>query len=124
MREFLRNAFALDDSKSCEPTVEQREVLEKLAAEIARRAMTGPALAFLEMSRPLNAVGSAALTFFAPFASVFATPQKIKHLAEFLEQRGSVDVLVGMIEAAEAARRSNDQPSDSVGKEDSPTDHS
>ena len=105
MREFMRNAFALDDGKPCEPTDQQREVLEKLAAEVARRAMSGPALVFLEMSRPLNTIGAAAVTFFAPIASIIAHPASVKHFAEFLEKRGSVDVLVRMIEAAEAARR-------------------
>ena len=56
MKEFLRNAFALDDGKPCEPTPAQRAVLEKLAGEVARRRLTGPAVAFLEMSRPLNGI--------------------------------------------------------------------
>ena len=47
MKEFFRNAFALDDGKPCESSPEQRAVLERLSAEIAKRRMTGPALAFL-----------------------------------------------------------------------------
>ena len=60
MREFLRNAFALDDGTPCEPTDEQRAVLTRLVDEVTRRRMTGPALAFLEMSRPLGALGAVA----------------------------------------------------------------
>lgn len=105
MREFLRNAFALDDGRPCEPTDAQRAILERLVAEVVRRRMTGPAVAFLEMSRPMNALGSAAVHFFTPVASVLANPESMRHFAEFLEKRGSVDVLARMIESAEAARR-------------------
>ena len=101
MREFLRNAFALDDGKPCEPSPEEREVLEKLAAEVARRRLTGPAITFLEMSRPLNSLGAAAIHFFTPIASTLASPVALKRFAEFLDKRGSVDVLCRMLEAAE-----------------------
>jgi hypothetical protein len=104
MRDFLRNAFALDDGKPCEPSPEERALLEKLAAEIARRRMTGPAVTFLEMSRPMNGLGAAAIHFFSPLASTLASPVALKRFAEFLEKRGSVDVLCGMLEAAERAR--------------------
>ncbi|MFM1822466.1 MAG: hypothetical protein RI967_732, partial [Planctomycetota bacterium] len=69
MREFLRNAFALDDGKPCAPSDDERAVLEPLAAEVVRRRMTAPALAFLEMSRPLNGLGAAAVHFFTPLAA-------------------------------------------------------
>jgi len=103
MREFLRNAFALGDAnnKPCEPTDEQRALLAKLCAEVARRRMTGPALTFLEMSRPLNTLGAAAIHFFTPLASTLANPVALRQFAEFLDQRGSVDVLCQMLETAE-----------------------
>jgi len=101
VRDFLRNAFALDDGRTCEPTPGQREVLERLVAEVVRRRLSGPALAFLEMSRPLNALGAAAVQFFAPIASTLASPVALKEFAEFLERRGSVDVLCRLIESAE-----------------------
>lgn len=104
MREFLRNAFALDDGKPCAPTDDERAVLERLAAEVVRRRMAGPALAFLEMSRPLNGLGAAAVHFFTPLASVLANPVALRRFAEFLERRGSVEWLATAIERAEAAR--------------------
>ena len=79
-------------------------MLERLADEIARRRMTGPALAFLEMSRPLNSLGASAIHFFTPIASSLANPVALKHFAEFLDQRGSVDLLCNIIEAAQTRR--------------------
>jgi hypothetical protein len=106
MRKFLRNAFALDDGKPCEPSPEERVLLEKLSREVARRRLTGPAVTFLEMSRPMNALGAAAIHFFTPLASTLADPVALKRFAEFLDRRGSVDVLCGMLEAAERERES------------------
>lgn len=103
MKEFFRNAFALDDGKPCEPTPAQRAVLEKLAGEVARRRLTGPAIAFLEMSRPLNGLGAAVIQFFTPVAATLANPESLREFAEFLEKRGSVDYLCRTLEAAEAA---------------------
>jgi tetratricopeptide (TPR) repeat protein len=80
---------------------EQRALLAKLCTEVARRRMTGPALTFLEMSRPLNTLGAAAMHFFTPLASTLANPVALRQFAEFLDQRGSVDVLCQMLETAE-----------------------
>lgn len=104
MKDFLRNAFALDDGKPCEPTPGQRAVLEKLVAEIAKRRMAGPAIAFLEMSRPLNGVGAAVIQFFTPLAATLADPVALRELGEFLEKRDSIGYLSRMLESAEAER--------------------
>jgi len=104
VKEFLRNAFAVDDGKPCEPTEAQRAILEKLTREVARRRLTGPAIAFLEMSRPLNGLGAAVVQFFTPVAATLANPESLREFAEFLEKRGSVDYLCRMLESAEAAR--------------------
>jgi hypothetical protein len=52
----------------------------------------------LEMSRPLNFVGSQAMHFLTPFLSVFTNTQGYQQLAEFLEQRGSIDTICIAIE--------------------------
>jgi len=104
MREFLRNAFAIESDKPVEPSPEDRAVLDRVVDEVVRRRMAAPALAFLEMSRPLNTIGSAAIHFLTPMASVLANPLTLKVFAEFLERRGSVECLCRLIEEAEARR--------------------
>jgi hypothetical protein len=105
VREFLRNAFALDDGKPCAPSDDERAILERLVDEVVRRRLAAPALAFLEMSRPLNVVGAAVIHFFTPIAAVLTNPVHLRRFADFLERRGSVDYLCRMIERAEEMRR-------------------
>jgi hypothetical protein len=50
-----------------EPTEEQREALvEAVAREIRLRGLTGPAVHFLEASRPYRPLGAPAMLFFDP----------------------------------------------------------
>lgn len=104
MKDFFRNAFALDDGKPCEPTPAQRAVIERVAGEVVRRRMAGPAIAFLEMSRPLNGLGAAVIQFFTPVAATLANPESLRDFAEFLEKRGSVDFLCRTLEESERTR--------------------
>jgi hypothetical protein len=99
---WLQHAFAVDPPGPAEPTEPQREVTERLCREVVRRRMTTPALMALEMSRPLNYLGSQALVFFRPFLQAITDADGHRHLAEFLEHRGSVEYLCRHIEALEA----------------------
>jgi hypothetical protein len=50
-----------------EPTDEQRtELVEEAAREIQLRGLSGPAVRFLEASRPYRALGANAMVFFDP----------------------------------------------------------
>jgi hypothetical protein len=50
-----------------EPTEEQRsELVEEVAREIQLRGLTGPAVQFLQASRPYRALGANAMLFFDP----------------------------------------------------------
>jgi hypothetical protein len=99
--DWLKHAFAVEKPGPAEPTDEQRETVDRLCTEIVRRQMTTPALMFLEMSRPLNFVGSQALHFFAPFISAVSDAPGHRHLAAFLEKRGSIDYICRRIEELE-----------------------
>jgi hypothetical protein len=49
--------------------IEDKDFLTKLAEEVKSRRLTTPAIFFLEMTRPLNFVGSQAMVFFGPIIS-------------------------------------------------------
>lgn len=94
---WLRHAFAADDGP-LNPTPEQAALVERFAQEVVRRGLVTPALAFLEMSQPLNYVTSQMLTFFGPILSTFSDSRAPAQFAELLEHRGSVDYLCRTIE--------------------------
>lgn len=110
---WLKHAFAVDPPGPAEPSEEQRAAVETVCREIIRRRLVTPALAFLEMARPLNFLGSQALHFLGPFLSVLgeqqAAPEAHKHLAQFLERRGSIDYICARIEDLEAAADSSEE---------------
>jgi hypothetical protein len=100
---WLKHAFAVEREFS--PTAEELALAERLVREIVRRELTLPALAFLEMSRPLNSLGAHALHFFTPVLSVLFDSRQCTQLAEFLDRRGSVDWLCNRLEELTSVNR-------------------
>ncbi len=111
--QWLKHAFAVDPPGPAQPTDDQRAAVETVCHEIVRRRLVTPSLVFLEMARPLNFLGAQTLHFLSPFLSVLserqATPDAHKHLAQFLERRGSIDYICGRIEDLEAAAIPNEE---------------
>lgn len=97
---WLKHAFAVESGPAV-PNDVQRAAIDRVCREVVRRRLTVPALAFLEMSRPLNYVGSQALIWFQPFLSVFTDSESPRQFAAFLEQRGSIEYVCQRIEAIE-----------------------
>ncbi len=95
---WFRHAFALDPPPPLAPSEEERAIVDRLARIVAERQMTVPAIAFLEMSRPLNRIAAQTLVFFEPVASVALTGDDYKRFARFLERSGSIDYLCRRIE--------------------------
>ena len=100
--QWLKHAFAVDPQGPVEPTEQQRTVVDRVCREVVRRGMVTPALMFLEVSRPLNYLGSQAMHFFAPIVSMATDVEGYEQFAAFLEQRGSIDYLWRRIEELEA----------------------
>ena len=106
--QWLKHAFAADDGP-LKPTPEQAALVDRLAREVVRRGMTVPALAFLEMSQPLNYVTAQAIRFFSPMIGAVADTSAHRQLAELLEHRGAIDYICRAIERAQAeSQRSSD----------------
>lgn len=115
---WFKHAFAVKPSLP-EPTEEQRLLVDRVCREIVRRRMAAPALAFLEMSRPLNFLGAQALHFLAPIISLVVEDSQHRAFAEFLERRDSVDILCRRIETLEAESKAT--PSDESTSDESTT---
>ena len=96
--QWLKHAFAVDPPGPAEPTDAQRQAIDRLVDEVIRRQLATPTLMALEMSRPLNFIGSQAMHFFTPFVSVFANTRGYRHFAEFLELRGAIPYICDAIE--------------------------
>ena len=102
----LRHAFAVDGEK-VEPTPEQSAAVDAFARWVARRGMTSPILLMLESSKPLNWTAQG-LHFADPVLGAVLramTAEQVRHLATFLEHRGSIDFITARIEAIDAEQR-------------------
>jgi hypothetical protein len=104
LREILTNAFAVDPAGPAEPTDAERPIVDRLCQEVVKRRMTAPALLALECSKPMNYLGSQAMHFFQPMASVLVSPKHWDSFAAFLERRGSLEHLARRIEDLERER--------------------
>jgi len=107
---WLKHAFAVDPPGPAEPTEEQRAAVDKICREIVRRHLTTPALLFLEMSRPLNYIGSQTMHFFQPLIGVLTDSKGPEHFALFLEKRGSIEYICRRIEDLEAEATECEKP--------------
>jgi hypothetical protein len=118
VRSWLKHAFAVDAPGEARPTPEQEPPVDWLARQIARRHLTTPGLIALEMCRPLNWIIAQGMHFSEP--AVWAvTPdafsEHYRHLAAFLERRGSIEHLCRRLEAMESeysARERGNTPTD------------
>lgn len=114
MKQWLRDAFAVDPPGPAQPTDAQQPVIDAVCREIVRRGLATPALMFLEMSRPLNYVGSQAMGFLQPIVAAVIDTRKYSLFAAFLERRGSIEYFSSRIEAFEQERAVPSTPADGV----------
>jgi len=100
-RAGLLHAFAVQPEN--QPlTIEDVQLLERIAEEIVNRRMTAPATLFLESMGPMNFLGSQALHFIAPIIACVCNAQEIEQVARLLERRDTVTRLIAIIEAKSA----------------------
>ncbi|MCG3127788.1 MAG: hypothetical protein CHACPFDD_02660 [Phycisphaerae bacterium] len=104
---WLKHAFAVDPPGPATPSELERGLIERLVEELVRRRLTTPAVMMLECSRPLNYIGSQAMTFFGPIAELIFPRAEYRAVAAFLERRGSIEYICQRLEAkdAELSRR-------------------
>ena len=98
-----RHAFALEDP-AAGWSEDERALAERLAEFIVRRRMGAAASMALEACRPLNFLGSQALTFLAPFATLVFSRDEYQRFTRMLERRQSIDLLAEAIAQRESQK--------------------
>ena len=98
-----RHAFAVASPEG-DWSREDRELVERLAGFIVRRRLGAAALMALEAGRPFNFLGSQALTFLAPFATLVFSTDEYERFTRLLERRQSIDLLIEAITERESEK--------------------
>ena len=96
VKAWCAHAFAVA-GEAGEPSLDARELLERLAGVGVRRGRTTPALMGLETGRPLTFVGSQVLAFAGPFARLVFSADEYDRFVRLLERRESIDLLIDAI---------------------------
>jgi hypothetical protein len=104
----MRHAFALDGPHG-PLTEEDRVLLQRLALTIVARRMGVPALLFLNSMKPLNYIGSQAMTFLRPFLTPLFNRADYERLTRIFERRTGLSALADSIERAMAEKSGGDQ---------------
>ncbi|MGR3301446.1 MAG: hypothetical protein ACUZ8I_02975 [Candidatus Scalindua sp.] len=94
---FATEGVKLEDSDTA--------LIRKLADYVVRRDMSVPAVMFLESVRPLNFISSQSMVFFKPILSRFFSKYEYDKIADILEKREVVDLLIREIEQKADAGR-------------------
>ena len=101
LRAGLRHAFAVQPEN--QPlTIEDVQLMERIAEVIVTRRMAAPATMFLESMGPMNFLGSQALHFLTPILDCAFNTKEVEQVARLLERRDTVTRLVAIIEAKSA----------------------
>ena len=79
----------------------EQEIIQSFAKKIFDRGMTVPAIFFLEMVRYASFIGSQMLVFFGPVITAFIQSEPYYRLAELLEDRKNVELLITELEKLE-----------------------
>ncbi|MEE8190279.1 MAG: hypothetical protein V3T79_01645 [Candidatus Scalindua sediminis] len=91
----FKHAFSTDDTELKDNDV---ALIKKLADYVVRRNMSVPTIIFLESVRPLNFLGNQAMIFFKPILTHFFSTSEYNKLANILENRKVIDILISEIE--------------------------
>lgn len=104
LRAGLRHAFAV--SPASQPlSIEEVELLERIADAVVTRRMAAPATVFLESLGPMNFLGSQALHFLAPILEFALNVKELEQAARLLERRDTIDRLIAIIETKSSSKR-------------------
>jgi hypothetical protein len=101
VRAGLRHAFAVQPEN--QPlTIDDVQLMERIAEVIVQRRMAAPATMFLESMGPMNFLGSQALHFLMPILDCAFNTKEVEQVARLLERRDTMTRLITIIEAKSA----------------------
>lgn len=80
---------------------QQREVLDKIVRELARRRLLVVAIFALESMRPLSFIASQALVVLGPIVQSILSIKEYDLFCEALEDRSNVDWMIQRLEETE-----------------------
>ena len=74
------------------------KIINNLASKIVNRGLSVPAIFFLESTKYITFLGSQFLVFLGPIATCFINNNKYYNIAEILEDRNNIELLILEIE--------------------------
>lgn len=108
LRAGIRHAFA--GQSAAQPlSIEDVQLMERVADAIVKRGMAAPATVFLESMGPMNFLGSQALHFLTPIIDCAFNAKDVEQVARLLERRDTISRLIALIEAKPTAKRASAQ---------------
>jgi hypothetical protein len=105
LRNGLQHAFATQTLHTS-LSLEDVELMERVADLIVQRGMAAPATVFLESVGPMSFLGSQALHFFTPILEFAFNAKEVEQVARLLERRDSISRLITLIETKSDTRAS------------------
>lgn len=103
VRAGFRHAFTTRTDR--QPlSIEDVELLERVADAIVKRGMAAPATVFLESLGPMSFLGSQALHFVSPIVEWAFNAREIEQVARLLERRDTIPRLIALIESKSVPR--------------------
>ncbi|WP_455378794.1 hypothetical protein [Petrachloros mirabilis] len=108
LRAGIQHAFARQ-SDAQPPSVEDLQLMERIADAIVKRGMAAPTTLFLESMGPMNFLGSQALHFLSPIIDCAFSVKEVEQVACLLERRDTISRLIVLIEARSTAKRTSPQ---------------
>jgi hypothetical protein len=104
----FRHAFAVRP-ESQPLSIDDVELMERVADVIVKRGMAAPATVFLESMGPMNFLGSQALHFFTPIIECAFNVKEVEQVARLLERRETIPQLIAVVEAKSSIVRASAQ---------------
>ena len=103
LRAGIQHAFATQ-SDTQPLSIDDVQLMERIAEAIMQRGMAAPATVFLESMGPMNFLGSQALHFLTPIIDCAFDAKEVEQVARLLERRDTISRLIALIEAKSTAK--------------------